>query len=506
MTLNNKRPFRRIKLFHSFYLFIGLVLFTYGVLYYQSVQNYKSDTTSRLLLSLEVLDGQFETATETVDNVLSLITGDCSTDARALANAIIAVPSIQSLNVEKNGTVVCSTYEPNVGRVRPTRSFVNFNVITSNIVVPGKTIVVIKSGNDDLAVAASLHGFILLGIVKILEMETPFHINTDNGWVNEEGRLVTTQNPDTLYIESRAFPYSISTSYDYQKMFFYFLKSDVWSLLILLLFSSAISVFYFFYDSKREVVQALKKGLKKGEFEPYAQGVTDSNGVLAGCEILMRWNYKSSLISPDDFIPTAEKSGLIAPMSTQLMDKTYEFFLKHYYSVSPEFHLAFNISPIQLTKPHAQGLLNSVAKFRKCSKLRTIKVVLELTERQIVSYTPETIATIRQLHDMGILVVIDDFGTGYSSLENMLELNIGGLKIDKRFVDRYPDDALSVSLIDNMIDLANRLNVDVVAEGVETRKQAEALRLKGVQYLQGYLFHKPLRLDQFVGTLKAVHL
>ncbi len=245
-------------------------------------------------------------------------------------------------------------------------------------------------------------------------------------------------------------------------------------------------------------------GLIKGEFEPYAQGVTGSNGVLTGCEILMRWNYKSSLIRPDDFIPIAEKSGLIVPMSIQLIDKTYEFFLKHYYVVSPEFHVAFNISPIQLTKPHAQGLLNSVAKFRQCSKLRFIKVVLELTERQIVSYTPETLATIRKLHDMGIIVVIDDFGTGYSSLENILELNIGGLKIDKRFVDRYPSDELSANLIDNMVDLANRLKVHVVAEGVETKEQAEALRLKGVQYLQGYLFYKPLSLGNFVRVLKAV--
>ncbi|AMF95833.1 EAL domain-containing protein [Vibrio fluvialis] len=505
MTLNNKSPFRRLKLFHSCYLFIGLVLLTYGVLFFQSVQNYKSETRSRLSLSLEVLDGQFQAATEAVDNVLRHITGDCSADVNALGNTIIAVPSIQSLNVVKQGTVVCSTFEPNIGGVLPSTTFINFNVITSNIVVPGKTIVVIKSGNDDLAVAASLHGFILFGVVKILEMETPFHINTNTGWVNEKGQLVATENPDTLYIESGAFPYSISTRYDYQKMFLYFLKSDVWSLLILLLFSSAISAFYFFYDSKREVVQALSKGLKKGEFEPYAQGVTDSNGVLTGCEILMRWNYKSSLIRPDDFIPIAEKSGLIVPMSIQLIDKTYEFFLKHYYAVSPEFHVAFNISPIQLTKPHAQGLLNSVAKFRQCSKLKFIKVVLELTERQIVSYTPETLATIRKLHDMGIIVVIDDFGTGYSSLENILELNIGGLKIDKRFVDRYPSDELSASLIDNMVDLANRLKVHVVAEGVETKEQAEALRLKGVQYLQGYLFYKPLSLDNFVGALKAVH-
>ncbi|MES1384167.1 CSS-motif domain-containing protein, partial [Vibrio cholerae] len=87
-------------------------------------------------------------------------------DVSALTNTLIAVPSIQSLNVVKNGTVVCSTYEPNIGGVRPSATFVNFNVITSAIVVPGKTIVVIKSGNDDLAVAASLHGFVLFGVVK----------------------------------------------------------------------------------------------------------------------------------------------------------------------------------------------------------------------------------------------------------------------------------------------------------------------------------------------------
>ena len=253
------------------------------------------------------------------------------------------------------------------------------------------------------------------------------------------------------------------------------------------------------------MVQALRSGLKKEEFEPYAQGITDTNGALTGCEILMRWNYHSTLIRPDDFIPIAEKSELIVPMSIQLMDKTYDFFLKHYHLIPSEFYIAFNISPIQLTQPYAQGLLNSVEKFRHCPKLSCIKIVLELTERQIVTYTPETLITLRKLYDMGALVVIDDFGTGYSSLENMLELNINGLKIDKCFVDRYPSDELSASLIDNIVDLANRLKINVVAEGVETKEQAEALKLTGVHYLQGYLFYKPLSLDHFIETVKDVH-
>ncbi|MFH0267129.1 EAL domain-containing protein [Vibrio rumoiensis] len=471
-------------------------------MYYQSLQNYKKDTESRMHLSVEVMDGLFETATVAIDNVLHQITGDCSSDFRILDDTIVKEPSIQSINVLKKGSIVCSTYEPNIGSIISPSTFVDFSIITSKIVVPGKTIVLINSGNDDLFISASIHGFILLGIVNILDIETPFHINTTFGWVNDDDNLVTTKNPDTVYIESKAFPYSISTKYDYRHIFFNFLRTNTWSLLLLLFFSSVISLLYFFYDSKIEVVQALRKGLKKGEFEPYAQGVTDSNGTLTGCEILMRWNYKSSLIRPDDFIPTAEKSGLIVPLSIQLINKTYEFFLQHYHLLLPRFYIAFNISPIQLTEPYAQGVVNAVARFRNCPKLGFVKVVLELTERQIVTYTPETLTTLKKLNDMGVMIVIDDFGTGYSSLENILELNISGLKIDKCFVDRYPNDELSVSLIDNIVDLANRLKIDVVAEGVETKEQAEALRLKGVHYLQGYLFYKPLSLEQFIGTLK----
>ena len=233
MIFSNKSPFRRLKYLHSICLFFALLLFTYGVLYYQSLQNYKTETKSRLNLSLDVLDGHFDTATLAIANVLNLITGDCATDEKILSSTLVEVPSVQSINVLKKGVITCSTYKPIIGSISSSNTFVNFTTSTSKIIVPGKTIVIIKSGNDELSISASLHGFLLFGVIKILDIETPFHINTPAGWINDEQQLVTTKNHDTLYLASQHFPYSISTKYDYQKIFFYFLESNAWSLLLL---------------------------------------------------------------------------------------------------------------------------------------------------------------------------------------------------------------------------------------------------------------------------------
>lgn len=501
---NKKTPFTHRKLISCVLIFSLTLLFSWGVLYYQTQQNYQTGILSRLSLSLRVLDDHFKQADSTVRELSQQMTGNCAQDRFSLMKTLIDVSSIQTLSVVKGGNVVCSTYPRIIGAHIPDGEFHRFNVMTSSIIIPGQLMFLLKSGNDDLFVSASLHGSVLLGIVNILDKESDFHINYQGSWVGDDNKFFTRPNPDNLYLHSQFFPYSISTKIDSNKLLIYFFSHNMWLLGVLVLFSLLPAFGYLKYGDRREMIQAIKKGINTGQFVPFSQGIIDNQGRLVGCEILVRWFYRSQLIRPDEFIPVAEDSGLIVPMSHQLIRDTHTILYSQLDTCPDNFYLSFNICPLQLTDLHAQGLIDAVNGFRHCDKLSNIKIILELTERQIVQHTPETQQTIDRLHQLGVDIYIDDFGTGYSSFENILQLNIDGLKIDKHFVDRYPDDMSSANLIDNMMDLATRLNVSVVAEGVETQSQADALIEKGVDYLQGYHYCRPVNLFDFTSKIKCL--
>lgn len=490
----SKTPFLGQKRITSSAIFVVTLLLSWGMLYYQTLQSYQAGVLSRLSLSLHVLDEQFKQADETVKALSQQVSGDCHQDQTTLMKTLVDVPSIQTLGIVKNGVVVCSTFPSIIGKPIPKGRFLDFNVLTSSLIVPGQLMFLLKSGEDDFFVAASLHGATLFSIVNVLDKNSNFHLNYQGGWVDDKNQLVTSPNPDNHYLHSDYFPYSISTRFDKSKWLYYFVINNIGLLAFLFLLALLPARCYLKFGERFEKTRAIKQGIKKGQFVPFSQGIVDNQGRLVGCEILVRWFYRSQLVRPDDFIPVAENSMLIVPMSNQLIRDTHTILHSQLDGCPEDFYLSFNISPIQLSERHVQGLIDALNCFRQCDKLSSIKIILELTERQIVQYNAETQASIDLLAELGVAIYIDDFGTGYSSFENILQLNIDGLKIDKHFVDRYPEDVISTNLIDNMMDLAARLDVAVVAEGVETQSQADALIDKGVDYLQGYHYCRPVNL------------
>ncbi|WP_238928400.1 EAL domain-containing protein [Vibrio sp. S17_S38] len=246
----------------------------------------------------------------------------------------------------------------------------------------------------------------------------------------------------------------------------------------------------------------MKKAIIRREFIPYSQAVVNQNGAVSGCEILMRWKYHTKLIRPDAFIPTAEQTGMIIPMTLNLIDDVYKLCKQSAQFFTDGFHLSINICPTQLSKAHSHQLVEHCRQFSEDPDLKHISLVLEVTERQIINHDQDTIDTIEELHKIGVGISIDDFGTGYSSLENIRDFQIDGIKIDKSFIDGFPHRALSGDIIDNMLDLANRLKIPVTAEGIETQTQANYLIERGVKHLQGYLYHKPEPLKSFLHNKK----
>jgi EAL domain-containing protein (putative c-di-GMP-specific phosphodiesterase class I) len=256
---------------------------------------------------------------------------------------------------------------------------------------------------------------------------------------------------------------------------------------------------YQFYESQMQEMaslrlaqnNALKTALDNQElhlcFQPQ---VCLQDQTVAGVEALLRWNSRDwGVVPPSDFIPLAESSGLILTIGDWVLDTAMAQLRNWLDQGIPPVTMAVNISAIQFEHPDfIEQVSCALARYRIPPQL----LELELTEAMAMKKPKISEQRMRELHMMGVKLSIDDFGTGYSSLSYLKRFKIDKLKIDREFIadmDHDPDDQAIVTAI---IQMARRLSISVLAEGVETARQAELLRRLGCHQIQGYHYSKPL--------------
>ncbi|HAZ55135.1 MAG TPA: cyclic diguanylate phosphodiesterase, partial [Franconibacter helveticus] len=198
---------------------------------------------------------------------------------------------------------------------------------------------------------------------------------------------------------------------------------------------------------------------------------------------------RQGFISPDVFIPLAEQESLIAPLTRYVLEATASQL--HYFPDSSRFHIGINVAASHFRR----GKIVEDLKQVWFTSQPVQPLFLELTERDALPDVDYRV--VKDLHSLGVKLAIDDFGTGQSSLSYLEMLHPDVLKIDKTFTAAIGTDAVNSTVTDIIIALAKRLNIDLVAEGVETPEQAAWLRRNGVAVLQGYLYARPMPLHAF---------
>ncbi|WP_230534277.1 bifunctional diguanylate cyclase/phosphodiesterase [Microvirga roseola] len=252
---------------------------------------------------------------------------------------------------------------------------------------------------------------------------------------------------------------------------------------------------------RRALEASLRSALENGELELFYQPILDlPTNQIWGCEALVRWRHPTKgLISPLEFIPTAEESGLIGPIGDWILDEacstalTWDLPLK----------VAINLSPMQFKR---RDVLASVKKALALSGLPAHRLVLEITES--VKLTGEATATLERLKTLGVSIALDDFGTGYASMSYLRSFAFDKIKIDQSFVRGITDSSDSRAIIKATIGLANDLRMSTTAEGVETEEQLNALRLAGASQAQGYFIAKPMpreAIAAFIASTQGPH-
>jgi len=245
----------------------------------------------------------------------------------------------------------------------------------------------------------------------------------------------------------------------------------------------------------------LERSLQKNEFEiNYQPVIALKTGRCVGAEALICWRQPGGKrVRPDLFIPLAEDTGLIEPMTEWLMKNIRDEIGKLLQS-DRSLHIAINLSPAHF---ESDRILRSSSGIFGNSEIQPEQIIYEITERGLIDDTDSKARDIMQrLQGRRSRIALDDFGTGYSSLSYVESFPLDYLKIDKRFVDSIGTDALDTGLLDTVIDMAGRLDLRTIAEGVETRQQLDYLAGRQVDYAQGWYFSRALPAADYI---KFVH-
>jgi diguanylate cyclase (GGDEF)-like protein/PAS domain S-box-containing protein len=233
----------------------------------------------------------------------------------------------------------------------------------------------------------------------------------------------------------------------------------------------------------------LRHALERGEFVLHYQPIVAlSEGRLSGFEALVRWQHpERGLVRPDLFIPIAEETGLIVPLGSWVLSEACRTMRAFHQDFPQSGHVsvAVNLSGRQFEDG---ALVGSVAEALEHSTLAPNRLELEMTESVVMARTHQNEERLHSLRDLGIKLLIDDFGTGYSSLSSLQSFPLDSLKIDRSFVSRMEFDEEKREIVRTIVSLARTLEMDVVAEGIETKEQLGMLRELGCEYGQGFFF------------------
>ena len=241
----------------------------------------------------------------------------------------------------------------------------------------------------------------------------------------------------------------------------------------------------------------LRKALDNDELVVFYQPLINlENNKLTGMEALLRWQHpEKGMISPGDFIPLAEETGLIEPIGEWVLRAACIQNKKWQDAGYPPVKVSVNMSARQFSKKNVVEMIDNILKE---IDLSPEYLGIEITESVIMQDVKSTISKLKKMNEMGISLSIDDFGTGYSSLSYLKLFPIDNLKIDRSFVFNITSDSTDAAIAASVILLAHSMNLKVVAEGVETKEQLEVLRQQGCDIVQGFLFSKPIAAEEFV--------
>ncbi|WP_339466549.1 MULTISPECIES: cyclic diguanylate phosphodiesterase [unclassified Pseudomonas] len=490
-------------------LLCGLLPMLLGsvILYLQAERTLQQSSQQTAVEALRQFELMLDNTAQAARELLPLAGQRCEDVKLALREQVTRRPFVRSTNLVWDHNLYCSSLFGNYKEAVNAGDYTQGKLwlMNGNPVTPNTALLVYRLSEGRGSALTTLDGYHLSNVLRLIGPQRLLLLQVGDNWLSANGEVHKGALPvlpiAQSTLDSSRYAFSVSAGYP---------KGEVWRymtheyppLFSLLVFFGVVSAAISHVLQKRATSPSheMLRALDAGEFIPYFQPVVHGESKKwSGAEVLMRWNHpKEGLVRPDLFIPFAEHSGLIVPMTRALMRQTAALLGPPSSTFTTPFHIGINI-----TASHCQDLelVEDCREFLTAFAPGSINLVLELTERELIEPTETTRQLFEQLNAMGVMIAIDDFGTGHSSLGYLRKFNVDFLKIDQSFVAMIGVDALSRHILDTIIELSAKLDLGIVAEGVETQAQADYLTAHNVNFLQGYLYGKPMPAADFISAL-----
>lgn len=460
----------------------------------------------------EIVLRQVETILDHVVSVTESVAGLAALPCEQIEGQLQRIgslkPYVRALLLTREGTLYCSsaTGATQLQLREFTKQSGSLPIGKSWFLLPGTptvperpAIIAALSLDGKRGVIATVDGQYLLDLLAATSPPDRFLIaiqvdGSDTVLAGPEGSPLTAPGLDTLQpLKSTRYPLLVYRGI--QPQLISTLRNQLlvrytpFALLVSLLLAYAA---YRYHMQRLSIVAEIRRAMENDEFYVHYQPVIElDTQKISGVEALMRWNKPGSgPVRPDLFFAVAEDNGLALPLTRHLF-RLIQRDLQGM-SLPPGFHIGVNITAEHLASP---GMIADIHGLNEGLRDTAPKLVVEITERKVVPDTDLVLENMRTLRKAGVQFAIDDFGTGHSSLAYLEKFPVDYIKIDRGFVSVIDTDAVNAPVLETIISLGARLDVTLIAEGIETEVQAAYLRGKGVKFAQGFLFARPMSAE-----------
>lgn len=480
---------------------IGVVL-----IHIQTVSTNNTEDEISLTSAINRIDMIFDTVDSSLGKASHFYNGHCDDMVASLRQLASLSPYSRSFSIVENNVIRCSSLagEVNIAVSEYFKDKQKLSLSYGPIPTSNTLVINLRRAFQQIDIIASIPGFYFYNDIAGRNDNEQLYLKINGFYLSRQGQLRAQlpELPDTrirIQASSRydyklayVLPVSYSLGQYYQSaaaLFFVFLAmgplAGVW--------------FYHFLNRPKSLRKKLEMAIYNSEIQPWFQPQVDTKtGEVIGCEVLARWiSPNDGIIPPNQFIPLAEESGLVVPMTRDLLRQVKAWLLAEQHKIPPNFHVSVNFSSSHIL---SNEIVEDCRFFLNGIPQGLIRLVVEITESEVLNDHQQINDILTRLHELGAIIAIDDFGTGYSNLSYLQDYPLDILKVDRKFITQLEPDIAQRHLIAGIIDISKKLELRTVVEGVETEKHVESLKMLGATWLQGFYYGKPVAASEFTRT------
>ncbi|EMB4684645.1 EAL domain-containing protein [Klebsiella pneumoniae] len=483
-------------------ILVGLMISSLStVLAWQNFYHSETDKMrSSAKLTVDAIDRLLDEARSASVIASPMLNSSCSNKTKEkLGRLVISREHVRVISLFKEKHLFCSSYngarsETEDSHVNNPNSLIIFK--DNHYISPGEIIIVLRSEFPEGSVTASITAHWIADSLKLMGSGNPFSLRIGNAVLTNQGVLINQPHSEDSHAElSLKYPFSVI----YPKTttsFLNFMKEDIQSIVMSLLLGCITSlVMIKIYFREKSLSEEIEMAIKNGEIVPWYQPVIDStSNRIIGVEVLARWiKPDGEVLPPHYFIPEAENSNLIIPLTRQLMKKSAQELAAFQRHINDTFHVGFNITQKHILET---GFITECLSFLDAFPGDKIRLTVELSEREHFNEATDLNHRLRKLQSHNIAIALDDFGTGYANIDYLGRLHVDIIKIDRCFISKIGSGKEGEKLLETLIGMIKITDSKIIAEGVVNREQQVWLRKNHITWLQGFLYSAPVPADK----------